>query len=267
MSNLLIVYFLSQHSCRNVKSLRLLIKLGFILLLFFSLWGEGAAVQAWLRPSARSGWQDNRICGVIGHIRAPNINCSKRLTDGAHCFCLSLVVIRWGNQHLLCLSFFSYCLSQKEGSRNGAPKQKVCITFAKSAWHFLLYFKASHVFNIFRNHLTLTLWAFWCLSVFYFLALYLTQCISDSDAHNPSVVEINNNNYNDLSPSNYSFESKICMHFKEFLIIQILHFFSAKSRITNAMIQGAERRLRKLIKCVDCFMKKLQAYESLTLCN
>lgn len=119
---------------------------------------------------------------------------------------------------------------------------------------------------MFRNHLTLTLWAFWCSSTFYSLVLHFIQCISDFDAPNPSAVEINNN-YNNLSPSNYSFKSKICVHFKEFLTVQILHLFSAKSRITNAMIQGAKQRLRKLIKCVDCFMKKLQAYESLTLCN
>lgn len=108
---------------------------------------------------------------------------------------------------------------------------------------------------------------FGALSVFYSLVLHLTLCISDFDASNASVVEINNNNYSNLSPRNYSFKSKICVHFKEFLVIQTWHLFSAKSRITNAMIQRAEQTLRKLIKCVDCFMKKLQAYESLTLCN
>lgn len=91
--------------------------------------------------------------------------------------------------------------------------------------------------------------------------------MSDFDAPNAPVVETNNNNCSNLSPRNYSFKSKICVHFKEFLIIQIWHLCSAKSRITSAMIQGVERRLRKLIKCVDCFMKKLQAYECLTLCN
>lgn len=123
------------------------------------------------------------------------------------------------------------------------------------------------MFNMFRNHLTLTLWAFWSLSASYSHVLHLTQCISDFDAPNPTVVEISNNNYNIFSPRNYSFKSKIRVHFKEFLIIQILHLFSAKSRSTNAMIQGAEKRFGKLIKGVDCFMKKLQAYVSLTLCN